>query len=510
MLSRKLCFLALVLFTAPLLAGGFRLQEISGVFDSRGFENEIDFWVQIFTRYGETDVVFHDRGDLRLIYDVMTVERAPGQDRVEAKRQRKLFEERADALAKAFHELGEGASPEGDPDRARLADLLSKTGYEITPELCSRLAEKIRFQRGIKEKFREGVIRSGKYLAEIERVFASEGLPKELAMLPHVESSFDYDARSKVGAAGIWQFVRGTGRLYMTINRSVDERLDPIRSTEAAARLLRDNYDVLGSWPLAVVAYNHGRYGMLRAQKLHGSDLAKIVENYESRSFGFASRNFYPEFLAAVLVARNWEDYFAPLELMPPLQYEKVSLPRAIPAAKLAGVSGVSLEELKAFNPQFTSRTWQRSLPAGLTLRMPPGSTHGVLAMAGDAPAAEGKVKLAASRSTVDGEGGAVHYRVRKGDTLNAIAQKFGVRLAPIAAANQLNNRNRIYPGQMLVIPSSSESVGPVRYRVQRGDTLQAIARRFRTTLAALTESNGITDPHRIVLGQILLIPAVD
>ncbi len=510
MLSRKLCFLVLILSTVPLQAGDFRLDQISDVFDARGFENEIDFWVRIYTRYGETDVVFHDRVDLRLVYDVVKVERAPGKDQAEAKRQRRLFEERSDALAKALRELGEGESPEGDPDRARLAVLLSKAGYEITPELCSRLAERIRFQRGIREKFREGVIRSGKYLTEIERIFANEGLPKELALLPHVESSFDYDARSKAGAAGIWQFVRGTGRLYMKINRSVDERLDPIRSTEAAARLLKDNYDVLGSWPLAVVAYNHGRYGMLRAQQRHGSDLAKIVQEYESRSFGFASRNFYPEFLAAVLVARNWEDYFAPLELLPPLQYNEVSLPRSTPAATLARASGVSLEELKAYNPHFTSRTWHSSLPAGLTLRMPVGAAKAVLAMGAEIPAGGG-VERVASNLKAAGEGGeTVHYRVRKGDTLNAIAQKFGVGMAPIEAANQLSNRNRIYPGQTLVIPTALQSAATVRYRVKRGDTLQAIARRFRTTLATLTESNGIRDPHRIVLGQVLLIPAVD
>ncbi len=510
MLSRKPCFLLLILCTAPLLAGGFQLEQISSVFESTGFEDQIDFWVQIYTRYGETDVVFHDRRDLRLIYDVMTVDRAPGQDRAEAKRQRKLFEDRADRLAKAFRELAKGESPEGDPERARLVGLLTKNGYEITPELCSQLAEKIRFQRGIKEKFREGVIRSGRYLAEIERIFAAEGLPEELAMLPHVESSFDYDARSKVGAAGIWQFVRGTGRLYLRINRSVDERLDPIRSTQAAARLLKDNYEVLGSWPLAVVAYNHGRYGMLRAQKQHGNDLAKIVQEYESRSFGFASRNFYPEFLAAVLVARNWEDYFAPLELLPPLQYGEVSLQRATPAAALAQASGVSLDELKEFNPHFTSRTWRRSLPAGLTVRMPVGSTGAVLAMGTAAASTLDARKVATGPAVTEDRADVVHYRVQRGDTLNSIAQKFGVGLAPIEAANQLDNRNRIYPGQKLVIPSSSQSPRPVRYRVKRGDTLQAIARRFRTTLTALTESNGIIDPHRIALGQVLLIPVVD
>ena len=134
-------------------------------------------------------------------------------------------------------------------------------------------------------------------------------------MLPHVESSFNPRAYSKVGAAGLWQFMRSTGRRYMRIDGAVDDRLDPFRSTEAAAQLLAYNYRVLGTWPLALTAYNHGTAGMRRAKETLGTDdIVRIVRNYTSRTFGFASRNFYVSFLAALEIDRNPEKYFGSLQ----------------------------------------------------------------------------------------------------------------------------------------------------------------------------------------------------
>ena len=135
-------------------------------------------------------------------------------------------------------------------------------------------------------------------------------LPEELSVLPHVESSFQLRAYSSAGAAGIWQFTRGTGRLFMRVGYDVDERRDPILATYGAAKLLKKNYEVVGSWPLAITAYNHGLRGMQRAKKRHGTNIVKIIENYRSRTFGFASRNFYPEFLAALHVVKNQNKWF--------------------------------------------------------------------------------------------------------------------------------------------------------------------------------------------------------
>ena len=169
-------------------------------------------------------------------------------------------------------------------------------------------ADRVRFQLGQSDRFRQGLVRSGTWKPYINEVMAKRGLPPELAALPHVESSFDPTAYSKVGAAGMWQFMRSTGVRYMRVDHIVDERRDPFFATDAAARLLADNFSVIQSWPLALTAYNHGLASMRRAvQQQKTTDIATIVAKYQSRSFGFASRNFYTAFLAALEIDSNPE-----------------------------------------------------------------------------------------------------------------------------------------------------------------------------------------------------------
>ena len=159
----------------------------------------------------------------------------------------------------------------------------------------------------------DGLARSGAVIDKFKQTFLSHGLPVDLVYLPCVESSFNFKAYSKFGAAGIWQFTHSTGRRYMEINYVVDERRDPFISADAAARLLKKNYAELKEWPLAITAYNHGLAGMRRAKNAKGS-YEEIVKSYKSRSFKFASRNFYSEFLAARIVAKNPEKYFGKID----------------------------------------------------------------------------------------------------------------------------------------------------------------------------------------------------
>jgi membrane-bound lytic murein transglycosylase D len=183
------------------------------------------------------------------------------------------------------------------------------------PQRLLEASRTIRFQLGQSDRFREGLVRSTVWEGHIAEVFANQGLPPELASLPHVESSFNPAAYSKVGAAGLWQFMRSTGRRFMRIDDAVDERMDPYRSTEAAAQLLAYNYRVLGTWPLALTAYNHGAGGLRRAkQELGTDDYVTINRLHKGRTFGFASRNFYPSFLAALTIDQNPEKYFGPIE----------------------------------------------------------------------------------------------------------------------------------------------------------------------------------------------------
>ena len=197
-------------------------------------------------------------------------------------------------------------------------------GDAYTPARVLSAVEDMRFQLGQSDRFREGLVRSGLWQAHIEQTLADLGLPPELGVLPHVESSFNAAAYSKAGAAGMWQFMRSTGRRYMRIDSAVDDRMDPFRSTEAAAQLLSFNYRLLGTWPLALTAYNHGAEGMRRAKEQVGTDdIVMVVRNYHSPSFGFASRNYYVSFLAALTVDKNPEKYFGPIKREPEAKFQR-------------------------------------------------------------------------------------------------------------------------------------------------------------------------------------------
>ena len=225
-------------------------------------------------------------------------------------------------------------------------------GPEATPARLRAAVDDIRFQLGQADRFRAGLIRSGAWETHIAETLANLGLPAQLAVLPHVESSFNPAAYSKVGAAGLWQFMRSTGRRYMRIDGAVDDRLDPFRSTEAAAQLLAYNYRLLGTWPLALTAYNHGTAGMLHAKDSLGTDdIVKIVRGYNGRTFGFASRNFYVSFLAALEIDRNPEEYFGPLQKESEARFREVPLPAYVSVSALAHALKIDSGELHALNP---------------------------------------------------------------------------------------------------------------------------------------------------------------
>ena len=271
----------------------------------------MNFWVRVYTEVTTNEGFLHDERNLAVIYDTLKF----GAGMSSRDRQR-VVDERRDrhiaALRRIIAALPSEVGTRGIVGRRQTA--ARAVGSECQRRCCcARPRERIRFQLGQADRFKEGLIRSSSWEAHIAETFANQGLPPELAVLPHVESSFNAAAYSKVGAAGLWQFMRSTGRRYMRVDDAVDERLDPYRSTEAAAQLLAYNYRVLGSWPLALTAYNHGAAGMRRAKETVGTDdFVKINRTYNSRTFGFASRNFFPSFLAALTIDENPEKYFGP------------------------------------------------------------------------------------------------------------------------------------------------------------------------------------------------------
>ena len=422
----------------------FKLADIADEFPSRGFEVEIAFWKQMFVEYRETQVVFHDQRDLRVIYQVAEFSRGVRDDKEESERQRSILEKKKEGVRKLLLALSRH-EPRSQQE-SRMVTLLEELGHKPTASLYRRLARDLRYQRGLREPFAEGITRSGRYLEAIHEILREEEVPAELALLPHVESAFQWAAVSKAGAVGMWQFVKGTARSYMTVNRYVDQRLDPLESTRAAARLLRDNYEALKTWPLAITAYNYGRSGMMRAKKLHGAHMLLIARDYKSRRFGFASRNFYPEFLAATEVVKNQHLYFSDLALSPGLEYALLVLPKSYRVAVFEQVDGLDRTTLKEYNPFLTSLVWKEGvLPAGVDLRLPPATLVAVREALSKARPVTSSFEVASD--------GVMIYRVRGGDTVGKIAARFGSSIGAIRRSNGLSDANLIVPGQRLRIP---------------------------------------------------------
>lgn len=163
---------------------------------------------------------------------------------------------------------------------------------------------RIHLQRGQKESLAIGLQHGAAYFPMMERIFRAYHLPPELSRIPLIESGFRQYARSKVGASGLWQLMPATAAQYLTLSDSIDERMDPELATEAAAQIIARNLSYLGSLPLAVTAYNHGRKSLMRASlMLDTFDLSVIHELYQARSFGFASSSYYAELVAVLQLA---------------------------------------------------------------------------------------------------------------------------------------------------------------------------------------------------------------
>jgi membrane-bound lytic murein transglycosylase D len=336
-------------------------------------EPNVRFWIDVYTKYPTTSGIIHNAQDLNIVYGVIDL--LP-QEKIGA---RQVNQERVhvakEQYRKILEELAESIDTE-DAEKKRIAGLF---GPKAGPEAYREAAGNIRCQIGQQDRFEKGVIRSGAYLQRIKAIFRSHGLPEDLCYLPHVESSFDVTAYSKAGAAGMWQFTPATGKKYLTVNRFVDERRDPIRASEAAAKLLKHNYERLGSWPMAVTAYNHGTAGMLRAKEEMGTYEA-VFENYNGPLFKFASRNFYSEFLAARHVAKNHSQYFSDIRLTRSLEAREVVTKGQASVAELSRHYDVDMETLRLLNPALGQPVFkgQRQVPKGYLLRLPADSGKGI------------------------------------------------------------------------------------------------------------------------------------
>ncbi len=276
-------------------------------------EPNVNFWVQVFTNYSERDFIIHDRDQVDRVYQILHL---PGEGDPSREEVADMNDYLKNKYVSLLDRLATGQQP-ADAEEQRIADMFKGE----PPSAYSAAAQNLRVQEGLREQFRVGQLRSKYYRPTMERIFRSAGLPPELVTLATVESGFYSRAKSSAGAVGIWQFMPSTGRQYMRITRYHDDRLNPATETEAAAQLLRSNYDALGSWPLAITAYNYGTGGTSAAASEFGGDYDRLVRGYNGPHFGFAARNYYAEFLAALQIHQDEDKYF------PDLKYAEVPEP---------------------------------------------------------------------------------------------------------------------------------------------------------------------------------------
>jgi len=285
----------------------FRPTVYSGVFPKpAALEPAVEFWRKTYGVWQRSEVAFHDDRYLDVIYEVMVLPGYVGEGLTTE--QKEMVNQRRDywkgQLAGLESKLRYGAALNAN-DKQLIAKL--ENGGKLTG-ILNGASERVRSQRGTRERFKRGLEISGRYDLQFRKIFRDAGLPEELAFLPHVESSFQPAAKSSAGAVGMWQFTKAAAQTFMP--GSDDLRYDPVASANGAARYLSYAYGKLRDWPAAVTSYNHGIGGMKRAQNQVGNDFVRIVEQYDGPAFGFASRNYYAQFLAAREIAANPEQYF--------------------------------------------------------------------------------------------------------------------------------------------------------------------------------------------------------
>jgi membrane-bound lytic murein transglycosylase D len=330
-------------------------------------QRDVNFWVRVYTQIDTNSGYLHDQYNLAVIYD--TLHFAPNSS---PRSRQRIVNSARDHYVAELRRIASGAAPLS-PEDERIKALW---GAEGTPERLLEATDDIRFQLGQSNRFRDGLIRSGAWQQDIAQALRDEGLPPELAALPLVESSYNPRAYSKVGAAGLWQFMPSTGRRFMRIDRAVDDRMDPFAATDAAAQLLAYNHRILGTWPLALTAYNHGVAGMRRAVETLGTtNIVTIVRNYQSRTFGFASRNFYVSFLAALKIERDPQKYFGAIVPLKEARFREVRIPAYVSIGPLERALDIDPQTLRDLNPALRPAVWRgrRAVPRGYELRLPVG-----------------------------------------------------------------------------------------------------------------------------------------
>ncbi len=347
----------------------------------KGLERAVDFWIDIYSKYDTDQIIVHDT-DNYVIYEVIDVSDINKLPYFTQKIKDEIIDSRIIRVQKKYRDALKAL--QNNKQNVQDMDPFIINAYNKFADIKdeNKFSEasapgRMRVQKGQRSQFKKGLYYSGKYIPEMEKIFKHYNLPGELARLPFVESYFNPQATSYKQASGIWQFMKGTGREYLKVKNGYDERKDPVISTHAAAKLLKESYLFLDkNWPLAITAYNHGRFGIKRAiQRSGNNDLVKLIRGYKGINFGFATKNFYAEFLAALYIEKNYKNFFEDVNLAKTGNYGVVVTVKAMKVSQLQLLLDVDKEEIKMYNPAISQRVFKEDgdIPQGSRIMIPIG-----------------------------------------------------------------------------------------------------------------------------------------
>jgi membrane-bound lytic murein transglycosylase D len=407
----------------------------------------------------------------------------------------------------SIDELGKlpvGEAPPNPTTRAQAADAVAAESLDVPIELNEAVLSCLDLYQGSqRDWFAAALARGHRYLPRIRQVFASEGLPQDLAYVALVESAFKANAYSRAKARGVWQFISSTGKRYgLGIDWWVDERSDPDKATRAAARYLKDLYQMFGNWNLALAAYNAGEGKVLRAMRRYGT--ADFWALRRTRGLRPETKNYVPLIHAAIVIAKAPERYGFVIDPDPVSEAEPVSIAGAFDLRVIAECAGEPVETLQTLNPELRR------------LATPADRTYSLRVPLGRAETVAGCVKTLPPEKRVNFR----KYVVRRGQSLAGIARANGVSARDVAEANGIAVGQRLRRGTELIIPIPTHArVAAVRhgrtpdpsdgqrisYRIKPGDTLVSIAAQYGTTVRELQAWNKLHD-ERIAAGNVLTI----
>ena len=473
----------------------------------------VDFWIDVYGRWRTNDAILHDAQRPHRVYKIIKGKACGTKGNTqfikEQKRQIRLRLERIATLIEQNKTITQAK------DKHYL-----NMFPERSPAVLRRATRNLRCQSGNKDGFRNALRRFGTYGPIVRRVLKDAGLHQDIQYLPFVESSYNPEAYSRVGAAGMWQIMPRTARvLGLELNATMDERLDPEAASWAAARYLKDskknltvaarskkaNVSDSELTPFVITSYNYGVNGMRRAIKKLGPDFLTVLNRYRTKKFRVAVKNFYAGFLAARHVAQNSKRFFGSYSKGRPLRYDTIMLRSSVSIDRIRAVFGISLSRLKSLNPALTRFVWHgwREIPGGYPLRLP-------LRQGGWAD----KIAYLHSLPPEADRGTPKRYTVRSGDTACAIASAFRVKCRDLIDMNRLGRQAVIRVGQSVQIPMRTSGkrrllsrADPGVYTVAPGDTVCGIAKRYGVKCSALLATNELTSGSVLSVGRKLVIP---